>query len=113
MKKLFLIVGFILIVLNTLTGLMISIYSTFNYLMVDLSLLFSTVLVYLFSNSTISEGYKIGLTILFAITALVKVVCSIAAPQHFQDNFLIVIVLGIIIFEILCLMSAFAVKKFA
>ena len=99
--------------LNTLIGLMISKYSPFNYLMVDLSLLISTVLIYLFSNSNISDGYKIGLTVLFAITGLAKVVCSIVAPQNFQDNFLIVVVLGLISFEALCLLSAFAMKKFA
>jgi FtsH-binding integral membrane protein len=113
MKNLLLIAGFILIVLNTLIGLMISKYSPFNYLMVDLSLLISTVLIYLFSNSNISDGYKIGFTVLFAITGLAKVVCSIVAPQHFQDNFLIVVVLGLISFEALCLLSAFAMKKFA
>jgi FtsH-binding integral membrane protein len=92
---------------------MLSKYSSFNYLMVDLSLLISTALIYLFSNSNISDGYKIGLTFLFTITGLAKVICSIAAAQHFQDNFLILIVLGIISFEALCLMSAFAMKKFA
>jgi hypothetical protein len=113
MKNLLLVAGFILIVLNTLIGLMISKYSPFNYLMVDLSLLISTVLIYLFSNSNISDGYKIGLTVLFAITGLAKVVCSIVAPQYFQDNFLIVVVIGLICFEVLCLISAFAMKKFA
>lgn len=113
MKNLLLIAGFILIVLNTLIGLMISKYTPFNYLMVDFSLLISTVLIYLFSNSNISDGYKIGLTVLFAITGLTKVICSIAAPQHFQDNFLIVVVLGLISFETLCLLSAFAMKKFS
>ena len=82
MKKLLLIAGFILIVLNTLIGLMISIYSPFNYLMVDLSLLISTVLIYLFSNSNISDGYKIGFTVLFTITGLAKVVCSIVAVSY-------------------------------
>ena len=113
MKNLLLIAGFILIVLNTLIGLMISKYTPFNYLMVDFSLLISTVLIYLFSNSNISDGYKIGLTVLFAITGLTKVICSIAAPQHLQDNFLIVVVLGLISFETLCLLSAFAMKKFS
>jgi hypothetical protein len=113
MKNLLLIAGVILIVFNTLIGLMISKYAPFNYLMVDLSILISTVLIYLFSNTNISDAYKIGLTVLFAITGLIKVVCSIVAPQHFKDNFLIVVVLGIISFEVLCLMSAFAMKKFA
>ena len=113
MKNLLLVTGFILIILNTLVGLIISKYAPFNYLLVDLSLLISTVLIYLFSNSNISDGYKIGLTLFFSITGLGKVVCCIAAPSHIKDNLLIVIVLGIIVFELLCLLSAFAMKKFA
>jgi FtsH-binding integral membrane protein len=81
--------------------------------MVDLSLLISTTLIHLFSNSNISDGYKISLIVLFSITGLAKVVCSIVSPNHLQDNFLIVVVLGIISFEVLCLLSAFTMKKFA
>ena len=113
MKNFLLITGLILIVLNTLVGLMISKYSPFNYLMVDLSLLTSTGLFFLFSTSKISDGYKIGLTVLFSITGLAKVVCSILAHQHFQDNLLIIVVLGLISFELLCLLSALTMKKFA
>jgi hypothetical protein len=99
--------------LNTSIGLILSIYSPFNYLMVDFSLLISTVLIYLFSISNISDGYKIGLTVLFSLTGLVKVVCCILSSQHFYDNFLILFVLGLISFEVLCFLSAFAMKKFA
>lgn len=113
MKNLLLIAGFILIVLNTLIGLMISKYLPFNYLMVDLSLLLSTVLIYLFSNSNISDGNKIGFTVLFAIIGVVKVFCIIVAPQYFQDNFLIVVVLGLMSFEALCLLFAYQMKKIA
>ena len=112
MKKLILVVGILLIVFNTLVGLLISIYSPFNYLMVDLSILISTVLIYFFSNSNISDGYKIGLIVLFTMTGIAKAVCCIAAPSHFKDNTFIVIVIGLVVFEITCLLSAFAMKKF-
>ena len=113
MKSLLLVAGFVVIILNTVIGFVISSYSPFNYLMVDLSLLISTVLIYLFSNSNISDGYKIGLTVLFVITGLAKVACSILAPPYFKDNYLIVTILGLIAFEIICLLSAFAMKKFS
>lgn len=113
MKNLLLLAGFILIVLNTLIGFIISWYSTFNFLMVDFNLLISTLLIYLFSNSNISIGYKIGLNVLFSITGFLKVVFSILTMPNFQDNLLIVIILGLISFELLCLMSAFAMRKFA
>lgn len=112
MKNLLLVAGLILIALNTLIGLVISKYSQFNYLMVNFNLLISTILIYLFSNSNISDGYKSGLTVIFTITGLIKVICSIVAPQNFHDNLFIVVVLGLISFEALCLISAFAMKKF-
>lgn len=112
MKKLFLISGFILIVLNTLIGFVISKYSTFNYLMVDINILISTVLIYLFSNSNISDGYKIGISIIFIVTGFFKIIFSILSPYYFQDNFFIIVVIGLTSFEVLCLFSAFAMKKF-
>lgn len=113
MKNLLIVTGIILIILNTIIGLMITNYLKFNYLMVDLSILISTILIYVFSNSNISTGYKIGLTVLFFFTGLIKVILSIIAQPHFQDNLYLVTILGIITFEITCLLSAFAMKKFA
>ncbi|MBF2708332.1 hypothetical protein [Flavobacterium soyangense] len=113
MKNLFLIIGVILILLNTLTGILISTYHPFNYLMVDFSILFSTFLIYLFSNSNISTGYKIGLTAIFILTGLIKIVfCLVSSPQ-LQDNFLMISVLGILAFEITCIISAFTMRKFS
>jgi hypothetical protein len=112
MKKLILAAGIILIVFNTIIGLMISKYPPFNYLMVDLSILISTAIIYTFSNSNISDGFKIGLAVLFSLTGLVKTVCSIATPPQFQDNVLLAIVLALTCFEALCFICALALKKF-
>ena len=67
-------------------------------------------------NRSEEEGLRLLATmtvILFSITGLAKVICSIVSPNHLQDNFLIVVVLGIISFEALCLLCAFTMKKFA
>ena len=113
MKNLLLASVTILIILNTLIGLLVTSYLPFNYLLVDSSLVLTTVLIYLFSNSNISAGFKIGLTVLFCLFGLLKTVFLIIAPPHFTDNGFIITVLTITVIEILCLMSAFAMKKFA
>ncbi len=113
MKNLLIVTGIILIILNTIIGLLITNYLKFNYLMVDFSILISTVLIYLFSNTNISTGFKIGLTIFFLFTGLIKIILSVIAQPQFQDNLYLVTILGIITFEITCLFSAFAIKKFA
>jgi FtsH-binding integral membrane protein len=113
MKNLLIVTGILLIILNTIIGLIVTKYSPFNYIMVDFSILISTILIYLFSNSIVSTGYKIGLTTMFFFTGLIKIILSIIAQPHFQDNIYLVTILGIITFEITCLLSAFAMKKFA
>jgi FtsH-binding integral membrane protein len=112
MKNLLIVTGIILIILNTIIGLIVTKYSPFNYLMVDFSVLISTILIYLFSNSNVSTGYKIGLTTFFSFTGLIKIILSIIAQPHFQDNLYLTTILGIIAFEIICLLSAFEMKKF-
>ena len=112
MKNLIVLTGIILIVFNTLIGLIISKYSPFNYILVDFSLLISTFIIYFFSNSNISIGYKIGLSVLFSITGFIKLICCIISPQSFQNNFFIATVLAFITFEIFCVIIALAMKKF-
>jgi hypothetical protein len=112
MKKLLLPIGALLILLNTLIGILISKYHPFNYLMVDFSILFSTILIYLFSNSYVSTGYKIGLTVIFTLTGFLKIIFCIVSPPQLQDNFLIISVLGLLTFEITCLLTALTMRKF-
>lgn len=112
MKNLLIVTGIMLIFLNTIIGLIISKYLPFNYLMVDFSVLISVILIYLFSNNSVSTGYKIGLTVLFLFTGLIKIIFCVISPPHFQDNLYVVTILGIVTFEITCLLTAFAMRKF-
>lgn len=113
MKNLFLIAGFLLIALNTAIGLLLSVYSSFNFLLVDFSLLTTTLIIYFFSNSNLAAGFKIGLTLLFSILGLMKVVCGVFAPQIYTDNLFLVFLLLIFTIEVLAFIAAFAMKKFS
>ena len=62
-----------LVFFNTLMGLIISAYTPFNYLLTDLSLvLTTTVFIFLLASSKIDDGFKIGLSVLFSITGIVR-----------------------------------------
>ena len=113
MKNLLLVAGFLLIALNTVIGLLLSVYSSFNFLLVDFCLLTTTILIYIFSNSNIADGFKIGLTLLFAVLGFMKVICGMFAPQIYTDNLFIIFLLLIFGFEALCVITAFAMKKFS
>ena len=55
-------IGAFLITQNTLCGMLVACYSTFNYLLTDVSLVLSTVIIYLTSNEII---LRVSITNLF------------------------------------------------
>lgn len=108
MKKTILIIGIVLIILNTLIGFMSSSYKENNIVLVDLSLLLSTGLIYGLFESKLADGFKIGLTVLFLITGFIRMLVALFSNENVTDNFSIIILLVILTFEIIC----FVVSKF-
>jgi hypothetical protein len=111
MKNLVLIIGALLIALNTAAGLIVSDYGLFNYLTVDASLALSAAILYWLAVSTAATGFKIGLTVLFFFTGLARMVCLIVAPSGLKDNHLLLYALGILIFEAACLATVLVVGQ--
>ena len=95
MKNSFLVLGGILFLINTTIGLIFSSNNPFNMVMVDISILLSTALIYGAYISKMADGFKIGFTVLFAITGLIRFVCSVVSPEQFKDNmaFLVFIII--------------------
>jgi hypothetical protein len=108
MKKTILIIGILLIILNTLIGTMSSGYQQNNIVLVDLSLILSTGLIYGLFESKLADGFKIGLTVLFLITGFIRMLVALFSNENVTDNFSIIILLVILTFEIIC----FVVSKF-
>ena len=86
MKNSFLVSGGLLVLINTSIGLIFRSYSPFNMVMADVSIILSTVLLYGAFMSKMADGFKIGFTVLFAITGLIRFVCSVVSPEQFKDN---------------------------
>ena len=111
MKKIVLVIGVLLVLLNTLAGLIISAYEPFNYLLTDLSLIFTTVFIFGLVSSKVDDGFKIGLSVLFSITGIVRFFLLMFIPQQWENNGLIIGVAGILVLEIICFAVPFVAKK--
>lgn len=72
--------------INTMFGMVFSVYEPFNLVMADASILISIGLFFGAYKSSMPDGFKIGLTILFAITGLIRFVCSVISPDYFKNN---------------------------
>ena len=71
MTKIILFIGSLLVIVNTIFGLLISKYFLFNWLSVDVVLIISTILVFMLFSDKISSGYKISLVFIYSILTLV------------------------------------------
>jgi hypothetical protein len=86
MKNSFLILGGLLVLINTTIGIVFSSYKPFNMVMADASILLSTLLIYGAYKSAMADGFKIGFTVVFAITGLIRFICSVVLLEQFKDN---------------------------
>jgi len=112
MKNLILIIGALLIALNTLIGLILSDYAILNFLLADLSLVLSVGLLYFVACGKMANGFKIGLTILLFFTGIVRCLCVVLAEQVWENNYCFIAAIGILLFEFACVAGAmFASKK--
>ena len=111
MKKIVLIVGSLFLVLNTLTGLIVSGYQPINFLMADLSIILTFAIFYWITISDLSVALKIGFVFLFIITGIIRLICMIIMPPAWEDNFFIIIFAGILFLELACLAIYWFVNK--
>jgi len=102
MKNLILITGFLAIVLNTLFGLILSSYTTQNFMLANLSLALSTAILYIIAFKKITHGYQIGLSVLFSITGTLRFFSVVFAPSTWEDNIWFIAALCVLIFEVAC-----------
>ena len=112
MKTLILIIGALLIALNTLVGLIVSGYDASNYLLSDLSIALSASMIYFVSCSTMSDGFKIGLSFLFISTGIARFLCIAFSPAVWENNLFVIVAAGVLVVEMSCVAGAwFANKK--
>jgi len=108
MKNLILIIGTLLIALNTLIGLIVFDYATLNFLLADLSIALSVGLLYFFACSKkMANGFKIGLTLLLILTGIARLSCVVLAKQTLENNYYFLVAIGILLLEFVFVATAF------
>jgi len=111
MKNIILISGTLLIALNTIIGLIVTDYSTLNFLLADLSIALSAGIIYFAACSKMADGFKIGLTVLFFFTGIIRVLCIVLASKTLENNVLFVVAIAILFLEIICLAASMIISK--
>ena len=112
MSKIILLLGTLLIIVNTIIGLLLSNYLPFNWISVDIVLLINTILLYqISSNAIISNGYKISLSLIFPLLGLTSIILAILSTEKYKDNYYLIGFISILAIEIILFLLAKNIKS--
>jgi len=111
MKAGIILLGLILVILNTVIGGMFDGYATHSLILTDVSLILSTLIIFFMVSSSAADGFKIGLSLFFCITGLIRFICAFIAADSFKNNFPIIIFLVVLSVEIFSIFISNALKN--
>ena len=106
MKNNILLIGIILTFLNTIIGLVLSNYSNFNMVFADISILCSTGILYYLFNSSIADGFKIGVGFVAVLSGLARYFCALFSIGQIENNIALILFICLISFEVIAVFVA-------
>ena len=100
MKKTILILGGLTLVFNVLLGLLLSKYSYFNMGVNCGVIILNTSLLYALYVLNMRNAFRISLSFLFAIFAIIEIILGCLMPQQLQDNGYLIALFVLLFLEI-------------
>jgi hypothetical protein len=105
MKNIVLIAGLLYILLNTVAAVILKDdYDIFRVILVYFSILTTTAVIYILFILKNTENGRTILTFVFSLTGIFKIALSLLSPSTFNNNYSIILILGLIIIDIIILM---------
>ena len=111
MKNITIIIGIILLIANLLFGITLSIYPTFNICLNCGVIVVTTILLYILQVTKLKDGYYISLYMLFGILGFIEIILGLFTPQNYIDNWYLLIILLIIVFQAIILTITHIISK--
>tara|TARA_B100001059_G_scaffold203462_1_gene212099 strand:+ start:266 stop:607 length:342 start_codon:yes stop_codon:yes gene_type:complete len=100
MKKPFIYSGILLLILNSLFGLILSAYEPFNWLLNDGVILVNLALFNYLAVSRIKDGFKFFMTLFFIVSGLAEFLLGLCMKGYFTDNLLLIFLCLILITQV-------------
>ena len=111
MKKIVTIIHILFILLNTLSGLIISSYNYINWLSADVYILITYFLNIILINSNSSDGMKIGVSYANVLIFLITIFFIIKMPLKIEDNYYLVTIFFLLAIQFFLVFSSKFFKK--
>ena len=99
MKKLIIVSGIILLVTNLSFGLILTKYPMFNVGVNSAVIICTMVFLYVLHAIKMKDAFVISQSFLFLLFCLVMFILGCFAPQRFDDNWCLIVIILLIVFE--------------
>ena len=100
MKNFILLTGTIIIIVNTIIGLLFN-YPTTNIVFSDISILFSAIAIFFIYKAKLDDGFKVGYTVLYLFTGIGRYFFAILSSETLKNNIFIALFLILLALEII------------
>lgn len=111
MKNLTLVLGGIILLLNFVIGLIFSSYKPFNIGLNSGVIIVNTLLLYSLGIVQIKDGFKISLSFLFLIAAVIEFLLAFFVPESFENNVFLTILILLFACQVILYAIAYYVSK--
>lgn len=111
MKNTILLVGIVLLSINTLASLIFQDYATHKMLFADCSIILTTGMLFLTYQIKTADGFKISYTLLFGLTGLMRFICAISSSSELKNNLAFIIFIIILCLECVLIFVSHAMRN--
>ena len=111
MKNLTLVIGGIILVLNLVIGLIFSSYKPFNIGLNSGVIIVNTLMLYFLGVSQIKDGFKISLSFLFLIAAVIELIIALFVPNEWENNVTLTMLILLFAGQVILYVIAYFVSK--
>jgi hypothetical protein len=110
MKNIYIVIGVVAVLTNSLFGIIFKTYETFNWLTADLVIIINVLLLKMLSHSRISDGFKVALNFIFPVVGFVTFFISIKLENKLENNILLTGIIILLSIQIILLIVTNALK---
>ena len=106
-----LIFGAIVLLMNTLTGFVLTAYHLFNMCLNDIIIVFTTLLIYFAVKSRLKTAFRISLPVIFSACGIMQFMAGLFSPAGITDNYVLIGIFILAIIEFLILLLVHNITK--
>lgn len=101
----------VLLAMNLLFWFILSSYANFNVAVSSAVIVCTGLLLYITNVIRLKDAYRISLMLLIAIGGVIEFILSLVAPNRFEDNWWLIVVIALMAFEAILLIITHTISN--